>query len=324
MRIPIHIVTGFLGSGKTTFIKKLLLNGSDEKTIVLINELGEIGIDNLLVKNITDNAYLLPSGCLCCTVLDSLKNTLLDLLNKQKQGLIPEFNRIIIETTGLANPASILATVQNDTHIKGKFKIHGLTTVVDAENASLQARLHPEWMTQVVAANQILLSKLDRINESSKQLLVEEILRIHEDVQIKTVHEIHNIDCLFTDQTSMQRIEKHSVFFQSTQKNEHSLTQTCVIESDHEIDWVLFGIWLNLLLDKYGEQILRIKGILKLKDYAQPVVIHGVQHCLYTPEHIGEWPWHDEQISKIVVIGRHIDIALVQRSFQLFMHKINI
>lgn len=116
-KIPIHIVTGFLGSGKTTFIQQILKNDQNAKTLVLINEFGEVGLDDLLVKPINDNTYLLSSGCMCCTVLTDLKDTLLSTLDLNKDALV--FDKILIETTGLANPASILSTLTQDMHLKG-------------------------------------------------------------------------------------------------------------------------------------------------------------------------------------------------------------
>ncbi|MFC4954239.1 CobW family GTP-binding protein [Acinetobacter puyangensis] len=321
MSIPVHIVTGFLGSGKTTLIKRLLLEGDAQNTLVLINELGEIGIDNLLVQTVADNTFLLPSGCMCCTVLDSLKTTLLDMLNKQAQGVIPIFSRVLIETTGLANPASILATIQQDTHLKSRFYLHGLTTVVDTENAIQQSQLHPEWLTQIVAADQILLSKCDRVVDSIQLAVKDKIQQLHSEIVIKNVQDVYCIANLFEEQLLHRQNLNSAVFFKPMDKAKHDLTQTCVIEFEGEIDGLVFGVWLNLLLNKYGEQLLRIKGILKLAGFEQPVLIQGVQHCLYPPEHLEAWSWQ-AQTSKIVVIARHLDVQQVQRSFQLFMQKL--
>lgn len=321
MSIAVHIVTGFLGSGKTSLIKRLMLEGGAEHTFVLMNELGEIGIDHLLVQTVTENTFLLPNGCLCCTVLDSLKSTLMDLLQQQKLGRIPAIHQVVVETTGLANPAAILATIQQDTHLKGRFHIQGVSTVVDAENAILQSQLHPEWLTQIVAANQILMSKCDRVDDARRIQLIDTIRHIHADIWIKKVQDIQSIAQLFDDQASRLQGLKSPIFFKAADRTEHALAQTCLIEFEGEIDWLIFGIWLNLLLNKYGEQLLRIKGILKLKDFEQPVLIQGVQHCLYPPEHLDTWPW-PEQKSRIVVIGRHLDVRQVQHSFQIFLQKL--
>ncbi len=315
--IPIHIVTGFLGSGKTTFIKKLLTAGDNQNTLVLINELGEVGIDNHLVENIAQNTYLLPNGCICCAVLTDLKETLLSVLSKRNAGEIPHFGRVLIETTGLANPASILSTLYNDIHIQGQFMIHGLTTIVDAENAELQNRLNPEWLTQVVAAQQILLSKTDRVDEPNIKSLTIFLSQLNNEAEITESIEVSSLDELFLKK--LKFIKPDSMrFFYRQEKQLHQQTQSTVIELDCAIDWMVFGIWINLLLTQYGENILRVKGILNLQDFDQPVLIDGVQHCLYPPEHLDHWPW-DDHCSRIVFIVRNLDVNLLQKSFQTIM-----
>ena len=321
MSIPVHVVTGFLGSGKTTLIKRLLRQTDAKHTLVLINELGEIGIDNVLVQTIADNTYLLPNGCMCCTVLESLKTTLLDCLHQQAQGLIPEIKQLLIETTGLANPASILSTLQQDVHLKGRFHLVGLSTVVDVENAIQQSTLHPEWLTQVIAADQILLSKADRVDVECYADVIDKIESIHPEIKLKQVDDISSLDTLFDVQNFDKKALNSTLFFQPIQKVQHDLTQTCTLEIEGDIDGLVLGLWLNVLLDKYGEQIMRIKGILKLKGFEQPVLIQGVQHCLYPPEHLDTWPWVKSQ-SKIVLIARNLDLQHVQKSFYLFMQKL--
>lgn len=322
MTIPVHIVTGFLGSGKTTLIKKLLTQTQNDSTIVLINELGEVGIDHLLVQTVADNTYLLANGCMCCSVLTDLKDSLLKLLQQRKQGNIPDFKRVIIETTGLANPAAILDTIHHDTHLKNQFYVQGLSTVVDAELGHLQADLHPEWLTQVVAAHQIILSKTDRVALSTRQLLSEKIQQVHPEVNLLSLDQVASIDDLFCRDLAQQQHISRPQFFLRTQQKEHAMTQSCVLECREKLDWMVLGLWLNLLLKQYGENILRVKGILNLTEFDQPVLIHGVQHCLYPPEHLTQWPWEDHY-SRIVMIVRHVDLEQIQKSFQIFMEKLN-
>ena len=226
MTIPVHIVTGFLGSGKTTLIKKLLTQTQNDSTIVLINELGEVGIDHLLVQTVAENTYLLTNGCMCCSVLTDLKDSLLKLLQQRKQGEISDFKRVIIETTGLANPAAILNTIHHDTHIKNQFYVHGLSTVVDAELGHLQARLHPEWLTQVVAVHQIILSKTDRVDLSTQQLLSEKIQQLHPEVNIQSINQIDCVDDIFSQDLAQQQHLSRPQFFLKTQQLE-----------DHQFGW---------------------------------------------------------------------------------------
>lgn len=320
--IPIHIVTGFLGSGKTTFIQKLLRSENGQKTLVLINELGEVGIDDILVKPLADNTYLLKNGCICCTVLTDMKETLLDVLRLRNHGEIPHFDRIILETTGLANPASILSTMTQDTHLQGQIKVHGLTTVVDSENAVLQKKLHPEWMAQVVAAQQILLSKVDRVEEDTVTDVKNDLKQLNFDALIKYVDEINDIEELLSEAFSVkQNTPTRYRFFKTIESEQHAEVKSIVMDFDGEMDWMVFGLWLNLLLNQYGENVLRVKGVLCIKDHPLPIVIHGVQHCIYQPEHLDEWPWEDKK-SRIVFITRNIDIQLLEKSFNVFMNKL--
>lgn len=319
--IPIHIITGFLGSGKTTFIQKLLRSEHGHKTLVLINELGEIGIDDILVKPLANNTYLLKNGCVCCTVLTDLKATLLDVQRMRNHGEIPHFDRIILETTGLANPASILSTIMQDTHLQGQLFVQGLTTIVDAENAELQYTFHPEWTAQVVAAQQILLSKLDRVDDERLGKLQRHLKQINADADSLSTDEINDIEALLSEQTTLaSRKPSRYLFFKTADTEKHAEVKSLVVDCVDKIDWLVFGLWLNLLLKKYGENILRVKGILNIKDHEQPIVIHGVQHCIYAPEHLEEWPWEDKK-SRIVFITRGIDNQLLQKSFNIFMNK---
>lgn len=318
-RIPIHIITGFLGSGKTTFIKKILEHDNSNQTLVLINELGEIGLDNLLVKPIADNTYLLPTGCMCCTVLTDVKDSLLEMMTALKSGKIT-FDKIIIETTGLANPASILTTLQNDTHLNGLFFVHGMTCVIDGELALLQATNHPEWLAQMVASQQLVLSKQHRIHHEQRQKVIDYVHTLNPEAVWVNAEDFVDMAVLFSKDFSMKSQLKR--FFLPNEQRKHSETQTGVLIFEQAVDWILFGLWLNLLLNQYGEQILRIKGMLYLKDVEKPILLHGVQHCLYPPEHLESPLWEDEgkKISRLIFITRGISIAQIQKSAQTILN----
>lgn len=159
MSIALNVITGFLGSGKTTLLKRLLQGESLGDTALLINEFGDVGIDHLLVEEVAPDTVLLPGGCVCCSIRGELKDALLGLLQRRERGEIPAFKRVILETTGLADPAPILATLNNDVQLRGRFHIGLVITLVDASHATLQERLHPEWLAQVAAADRLLLSK---------------------------------------------------------------------------------------------------------------------------------------------------------------------
>lgn len=307
-KIPIHIITGFLGSGKTSFIQKILRNDKNSKTLVLINEFGEVGLDDLLVKPINDNTYLLPSGCMCCTVLSNVKETLLSALTLNNTQ--STFDKILIETTGLANPASILATLSQDTHLKGRFVVHGLTTVVDCQHAKTQAKDAPEWLPQVVACQQVVLSKQDLCDTQTISEVQALIHKLNPDCVVVDGDTFVDMQALFAKILS---IAPKPNFFVKHDQDKHNQTQSLVLSFDKPIDWLGFGLWLNLLLNRYGEHILRLKGVLYLKDIDKPILLQGVQHCLYPPEHLDKSLWSDST-SRLVMIVRGVDIAQIEHS----------
>lgn len=307
-KIPIHVITGFLGSGKTTFIQQILKDDQNSKTLVLINEFGEVGLDDLLVKPVNDNTYLLPSGCMCCTVLTDIKDTLLSALDLNKHDVV--FDKILIETTGLANPASILATLSQDMHLKGRFVLHGMTTIIDCQHAKTQVITAPEWLPQVIACQQFVLSKTHLCHDDdiiSTQALVHNIN--HDAVQVQAKDFI-NMQALFAKTFD---IVPKPTFFLKTEQETHAQTQSLVLNFDEPVDWLAFGLWLNLLLNQHGEHILRLKGVLHLQDVDKPILLQGVQHCLYPPEHLSQSIW-DDNISRLVMIVRGIDAGDIERS----------
>lgn len=307
-KIPIHIVTGFLGSGKTTFIQQILKNDQNAKTLVLINEFGEVGLDDLLVKPINDNTYLLSSGCMCCTVLTDLKDTLLSTLALNKDALV--FDKILIETTGLANPASILSTLTQDMHLKGRFVLHGMTAIIDAQHAHTQATTAPEWLPQVIACQQYVLSKTDLCQTNDMIYLQTLINEVNPDAIEVHVDDFINMQALFTKTFD---VLPKSTFFLKNEQDIHAKTQSLLLSFDKPIDWLAFGLWLSLLLDQYGEHVLRLKGVLHLQGIDKPILLQGVQHCLYPPEHLPTPMWYDD-ISRLVMIVRGLDVADIERS----------
>ncbi|MQT59825.1 GTP-binding protein [Pseudomonas sp. FSL R10-0399] len=325
MSLQINVLTGFLGSGKTTLLQRVLANEDMGETALLINEFGEVGIDNLLVQEIAPNTVLLPSGCVCCSVRGDLKQALIDLHDKRSRGEIPAFRRVLLETTGLADPAPILATLQRDPQLRGRYHVGLMVTVVDALHASLQERIHPEWLGQVTAADRLLVSKADLVSAAMLDQLLEHLQTLNPSASIELASTVVEGDeqLLGEGLKSLEPDEEVAKWqlFAPTKQPQHGGAQVCALEYEEPLDWLAFGVWLSMLLRCHGERILRVKGILNVIDSEQPIVIHGVQHCLHSPVHLSSWP-DGLRRSRLVIIVRDLDTKLLRRSFEAFLNSL--
>ncbi|PHX41922.1 cobalamin biosynthesis protein CobW [Pseudomonas sp. NZIPFR-PS5] len=325
MSIALNVITGFLGSGKTTLLKRLLQGETLGDTALLINEFGDVGIDHLLVEEVAPDTVLLPSGCVCCSIRGELRDALTDLLQRRAKGEVPAFRRILLETTGLADPAPILATMNNDPHLRGRVHIGLVVTVVDATHAALQERLHPEWMAQVAAADRLLISKTDLADDDALRSLQRRLQSINP-APVLTTDSIQSSDQLLlgdglhSSDPAQEVARWHLMAVRSTPAR-HGEAQVCCLTFERPLDWVAFGVWLSMLLRCHGERILRVKGLLNVNNSHAPVVIHGVQHCLHAPVHLPQWPGDDRR-SRLVFIVRGLDTALLRRSFEAFTDRL--
>jgi G3E family GTPase len=326
MSIALNVITGFLGSGKTTLLKRLLQDESMGDTALLINEFGDVGIDHLLVQEVAPDTVLLPSGCVCCSIRGELKDALVGLMERRARGEIPAFGRVILETTGLADPAPILATLNNDPHLRGRFHIGLVVTLVDASHAGLQERLHPEWLAQVAAADRLLISKTDVVSDDAQQALRTRLQAINS-APILDAADIHSGDQLLLGEglrsaEPAQEVERWQLHRVLSTPARHGDAQVCCLTFEQPLDWIGFGVWLSMLLRCHGERILRVKGLLNVNNNQAPVVIHGVQHCLHAPVHLSEWPG-DDRTSRLVFILRGLDPAQLRRSFDVFSQSLS-
>lgn len=325
MSLPLNVITGFLGSGKTTLLQRLLAGQDLADTVVLINEFGEIGLDHLLVQELAPDVVLLPSGCVCCSVRGDLKAALLQLDERRRRGEIPAFARVLLETTGLADPAPILATLAVDANLRGHYHLGLIITVVDAEHAVLQEQLHPEWLAQVAAADRLLLSKDDRVTPEVLQTLRGRLAQLNASAPQLLARTVEGGNELLWGQgLGGQAIAEEVArwqLFKPVDSVRHSQAQVCCLRFDAPLDWITFGVWLSMLLRCHGARILRVKGLLDVINSEQPVVIHGVQHCLHAPLHLPAWP-DGERGSRLVFIVRDLDTALLRRSFSAFLGQV--
>ncbi len=324
-RTPVNVLTGFLGSGKTTLLQRLLRAPRMGRTAVLINEFGEIGLDHLLVQQVDESVVLLQSGCICCSIRDDLKSALRGLLSRRERGEIPAFERIVIETTGLADPGPILYTLLSEPVIRHHFRLGNVITTVDVVNAGLHLSRNSEGVKQVAAADRLVLTKSDLAEPAQTAAVAAELARLNPSARLWDAAEVpldadflldvmpsgtaryrlhDEVEAGATDPTNGLRPHTESVSSMS-------------VVLDRPMDWTAFGIWLSLLLHRHGDDMLRVKGILCVEGSESPVFINGVQHVVHPPQHLESWPTQDHR-SRIVFITRGIDQGLLGRSLEAF------
>ncbi|MFI5409470.1 CobW family GTP-binding protein [Kaistia sp. UC242_56] len=340
-RITANVLTGFLGAGKTSLLKRLLALPSLSGTAVIINEFGEVGLDHLLVEAIDDDIVLLKSGCICCNIRTDLKTALLSLFERSRSGEIPRFSRIAIETTGIADPAPIVATLSADPMLRHHFRVGNIVTVVDVPNGLSNLDAFPESQRQVAVADRIIVSKsdiapaeatarlrarLETLNPAAEIIELSEVMQPDEALFVR---DIHDISARGAEVARWLKAESHAHDHHGHHHhghahpahehdiNRHGDIRAFVLTGDAPISWARFGLWLSMLLNRHGGEILRLKGLLDIEGNDSPVVIQGVQHLIHKPMHLDRWP-DGVTGTHLVVIARGLDPALVERSFRAF------
>lgn len=324
---PVHLLTGFLGSGKTTLLKRLLADPALADTAVLINEFGEIGLDHHLVERIDDTMVLLQSGCVCCTVRGELAEALRDLHSRRERGLMPAFARVVIESTGLADPFPVLSTLKSDPVLRHHFRAGSVITTVDAVNGLSQLDTYVESNRQAAIADRIVITKADLL-DAVPQALAARLGRLNPDAvcHVATA-DGPDADTLLGDGAASRsaQLQSASGFYcdaPATLVTADGMAHRAAISSfvvcvDEPIDWTGFGVWLTMLLNRHGDRVLRVKGILDIAGEERPVAVHGVQHLVHPPVHLAGWP-DGERTSRIVFIVDGLDAKLLKRSFNAF------
>jgi G3E family GTPase len=305
-KTPVALVTGFLGSGKTTLISQLLGHPAMGETAVIVNELGEVAIDHHLLRRVDERTVLMKSGCLCCTLRGDLADELRDLLSRRERGEIPEFKRVVVETTGLADPTPIVYTLLTEPVVRHHYELERVIATVDA----VHGLRGEEAVQQVVAADKLVVTKADLAPGGA---LEQKLQRLNPTAEVLEVSfgDVEP-DALFGDSGTDLR----SVPALTTEHLHADDVQAHCLFLDEELDWIAFGIWLTMLLQSRGEDVLRVKGLLNVGG-AGPLVLNGVQHVIHPPVHLDEWPDNDRR-SRIVFIGRGVTGEALAASLAAF------
>lgn len=321
--VTANLLTGFLGSGKTSLLRRLLRSPRLADTAVLINELGEVGLDHLLVEAVDEEVVLLESGCVCCTIRGELKEALLRLQERRRRGEVPGFSRVVVETTGLADLAPIVATFAADPMLRWHFRLGNIVTVVDAVNGAGNLDAYAEAISQVAVADRLVLAKRDLASEAAMAALERRLAALNPTAAIRRSGEDDPAPLeLLLDDVHDRRAKAGEVarWFDEARHGHgphRGDVRAHLLAADRPLDWAAFGLWLSMLLNRHGRDILRVKGLLEVEGVDQPVVVQGVQHLIHKPMHVDAWP-EGGRGTRLVVIARRLDGRLLERSFRAF------
>lgn len=326
--LPVSILTGFLGSGKTTLLRHLLAQPELSDTAVIVNEFGEVGLDHMLVADSEEQIVELNSGCLCCTVRWDLVTTLDELHAKREAGSIPAFSRVVVETTGLADPAPVLHTLMNDPKLAARFRLDGVITVVDGVNGLATLDRHEEAVKQAAVADRLVITKSD-LPEAEYETLEDRLAQLNPGAaRFRVVMGEVSPDALFgagfyaleergddvrrwLREEAYRDTAEHGHAHDVNRHDDHIRAFSVVREEP--VSGAGFSLFLELLVANRGPDILRVKGIVNIAEKPdKPAVIHGVQHLFHPVVWMDGWPDADRS-TRLVFITRNVSRDWVEK-----------
>jgi len=333
--IPVHILTGFLGSGKTTLLNYLVQTPEFAHTFVIINEFGEVGLDHLLVTNTSETMIEMSSGCICCTIRGDLRKTLKDIQWRFSRAGSRQFDRVIIETTGLADPAPIIHTIMTSPELAGDYELRTVIATIDATCFDQTHSSQFEARKQAAVADCLVLTKTDLVVQQQLSRTRELLREVNPSApHVTAVNGSVAVDSLFSSQSfstlnkiadvenwlneeayhDNQHDHEHHNHHHDVNRHGEDITAFCITR-DEPVPEKAFTLWVELLMSMMGEKMLRIKGVVQIAEYDGPFVVHGVQHIFYPPVQMERWPDSDTR-TRMVFITRGLNKESLEMSLR--------
>jgi G3E family GTPase len=310
--VPVVVVSGFLGSGKSSLLRVMLVGAAD--TAVIVNEFGAIGLDHQLLRAGEERVELVGGGCACCAKRADLVRTLRELLDDRDRGR-SMLRRVVIETSGLADPAPIAFTIANDPMLRHHFRLERLVVTVDACNGIAQLAAHPEVAKQILVADELVITKVDLVPDEARERMVGELASLNPGATIRSA--VHGVfEGAPVRATVGEAVAGAARAARPLRAGHTDDVRTLQLSANSPIDWLGFALWLSMLLHAHGEEVLRVKGLLELDDRTL-VSVNGVQHVVHMPEHLSAVAIPDAPRG-IVFITRGLDPDRLRDSLEAF------
>lgn len=331
-RVPVTVLTGFLGSGKTTLLNRLLREPDLRGTAVIINEFGAVGLDHDLVAHTDEQMVLLSNGCICCTIRGDLVGAL-ERLAADPGAQAGTLRHVVLETTGLADPAPILHTLMGDPRVVRNWRLAGVATTVDAVNGGATLDRQPEAVKQIAVADRLFLTKTELATPEALETLRQRLPQINPAALVSTdadealaalrgLLDASPLNPVLDAIAANRALGFQPVPGAGHDPNRHDdHIRSYAIVRDKPLPREGFFAWLDMVARMRGDDLLRVKGLVHLDDSPErPLVIHGVQHVFHPPEWLPEWPSADRR-TRIVFITRDIDPEAIEETLRIFERR---